>query len=194
MGSVVALRPRAKEELTSSLGMLIALGSWAMMFGALFFTYAGVRARSVTWPPPGVPHLPVALPALNTVVLLASSVAMSLGIRALGRGRRKAIAPALTAAVVLGAVFLALQFVVWKDLWLKGLLPSTGVFGSVFYGLTALHAVHVAAGLVLLVVLLVRALGGAYTEHTVSKVRVPVMFWHFVDAVWLLMFFAVYLF
>jgi cytochrome c oxidase subunit 3 len=194
MGSVVALRPRAKEELTSSLGMLIALGSWAMMFGALFFTYAGVRSRAVTWPPPGVPHLPVALPALNTVVLLASSVAMSMGIRALSRGKRKAIVPALSAAAILGAVFLALQFVVWKDLWQKGLLPSTGVFGSVFYGLTALHAVHVAAGLVLLLVLLGRALGGAYTEHTVSKVRVPVMFWHFVDAVWLLMFFAVYLF
>jgi cytochrome c oxidase subunit 3 len=77
---------------------------------------------------------------------------------------------------------------------MKGLLPSTGVFGSVFYGLTALHAVHVVAGLVLLLVLLARALGGAYTEHNVPKVRVPVMFWHFVDAVWLLMFFAVYLF
>jgi heme/copper-type cytochrome/quinol oxidase subunit 3 len=95
MGSVAELRPRAREEFTSSLGMLIALGSWAMMFGALFFTYAGVRSRAVTWPPPGVPHLPVALPALNTVVLLASSVAMSLGIRALARGQRKAIVPAL---------------------------------------------------------------------------------------------------
>ena len=194
MGEVVELRPRAREEFTSSLGMFIALGSWAMMFGALFFTYAGVRSRAVTWPPPGTPHLPVALPALNTLVLLGSSVAMSVGIRALSRGNRRAIVPALSIASVLGAVFLALQLVVWRDLWQKGLLPSTGVYGSVFYGLTALHAVHVLAGLVVLLVLLGRALGGGYTEHNVMKVRVPVMFWHFVDAVWLLMFFAVYLF
>lgn len=194
MGSVVELRPRAKEELTASLGMLVALGSWAMMFGALFFAYAGVRGRAVTWPPPGVPHLPITLPAINTVVLLASSAAIHAGIRALARGKRRAIAPALSLGALLGAAFLALQVVVWRDLWQKGLLPSTGVFGSVFYGLTALHAVHVAAGLVLLLVLIARAIAGKYTEHTVMKVRVPVMFWHFVDAVWILMFVAVYLF
>ena len=194
MGTVVELRPRAREDFTYSLGMIIALGSWAMMFGALFFMYFGVRARAASWPPPGIPHLPVALPALNTAVLAASSVALGLGVRALARGRRAALVPLVGGAAGLGALFLALQFVVWRDLWAAGLLPSTGTYGSVFYGLTALHALHVAAGLVVLLVVLARALRGVYTEHNVVRVRVCAMFWHFVDAVWLLMFVSLYLY
>lgn len=193
MGEVIELRPRAKEDFTSSLGMIIALGSWAMMFGALFFAYAGVRSRALMWPPAGVPRLPVALPAVNTLVLLASSVALGQGIRALQRGRRGALAPWIAGAIALGATFLGLQLVMWSDLWSAGLRPSTGVYGSVFYGLTALHAVHVAAGLVVLLLVFVRALLGRYTEHSVTNVRIPAMFWHFVDVVWVLMFFALYL-
>jgi cytochrome c oxidase subunit 3 len=194
MGTVVELRPRAKEDFTSSLGMIIALGSWAMMFGALFFIYFGTRARAVVWPPVGQPHLPVVLPALNTLVLVASSVALERGIKALTRGQRQGLAPWVGAALGLGAGFIALQVVVWRDLWLRGLLPSTGVYASLFYGLTVLHALHVAAGVLVLLVVLFRALRGVYTEHNVVRVRMAAMFWHFVDAVWLLMFLSLYLF
>jgi cytochrome c oxidase subunit III len=136
----------------------------------------------------------VAVPAINTLVLLASSVALSRGVSALARGRRRALAPWVGAAITLGSAFVAVQWVVWRQLWAQGLLPSTGAYGSVFYGLTTLHAAHVAAGLVVLLVVLVRALSGAYTEHNVVRVRVAAMFWHFVDAVWLLMFVSLYLF
>lgn len=193
MGTVVELRPRAKEDFTSVLGMMIALGAWAMMFGALFFMYAGMRSKALMWPPPGVPHLPVALPAVNTVVLLASSGAIALGVRSLRRGERRSLSAWLAASAVLGATFLVLQVVVWRDVWAAGLQPSTGAYGSVFYGLTALHAVHVAAGLLVILLVLVRSLLGKYTEHSVMKVRLPAMFWHFVDAVWVLMFVSLYL-
>ena len=193
MGAVVELRPRAKEDFTSVLGMMIALGAWAMMFGALFFMYAGMRSKALMWPPPGVPRLPVALPAVNTVVLLASSGAIALGVRSLRKGERRALSAWLAVAAVLGATFLALQVVVWRDVWAAGLQPSTGAYGSVFYGLTALHAVHVAAGLLVILLVLVRSLLGKYTEHSVMKVRLPAMFWHFVDAVWVLMFVSLYL-
>ena len=193
MGSVARIEPRARENFTQSLGMIVALGSWAMMFGALFFVYAGIRASSRVWPPPGLPALPVALPLINTFVLAASSAALLVGTRALGRGDRKALPRWVLAALVLGAAFLGLQFLVWKDLWLKGLIPSTGAFASVFYGLTVLHAAHVLAGLVVLGVIFFRALRGAYTEHNVIRVRVAGMFWHFVDVVWILMFVALYL-
>lgn len=194
MGTVVDLRPRAKEDFTSSLGMIIALGSWAMMFGALFFIYFGTRARATVWPPIGQLPLPVALPALNTVVLLASSVALSRGIAALARGQRRALAPWVGGALGLGVAFIGLQLVVWRDLWLRGLLPSNGVYASLFYGLTVLHALHVAAGVLVLLVVLFRALRGVYTEHNVVRVRMAAMFWHFVDAVWILMFLSLYLF
>jgi cytochrome c oxidase subunit 3 len=194
MGTLVELRPRAREDFTYSLGMIIALASWAMMFGAFFFIYFGVRARSPMWPPAGVPALPVALPLLNTLVLLASSAALHRGIAALAQGSRRALVPWLGAAMGLGVAFLALQAVLWRQLWLLELRPSTGVYGSVFYGLTVLHALHVAAGLLVLLVVLVRAVGGTYTEHNVVRVRVCAMFWHFVDVVWLLMFVSIFLF
>ncbi len=194
MGTVVELRPRAKEDFTYSLGMIIALGSWAMMFGALFFLYFGVRSKAVMWPPPGVPVLPVTLPALNTLVLLASSGALYGGIKRLAKGHRRELSLWLTGSILGGGGFLALQFVVWKDLYTAGLLPTSGTYGAVFYGLTALHALHVAAGLLVLINMLVKALMGTYTEHNVVRVRVPAMFWHFVDAVWVLMFCALYLF
>lgn len=194
MGAVVELRPHAKDDFTRSLGMMVALGSWSMMFGALFFMYFGARARSPMWPPAGVPQLPLALPALNTAVLVGSSLALGQGVRELARGNRKALAPWVGLAAALGAGFLGLQVVVWRGLWDQGLLPSSGVYGSLFYGLTMLHAVHVVAGFLVLLVVLGRALGGTYTEHNVVRVRVAAMFWHFVDAVWLLMFLSIYLF
>ncbi len=191
--SVVKLEPRSREDFTQTLGMVIALGAWAMMFGALFFVYAGIRTGTRVWPPPGLPPIPVALPGVNTLVLAASSAALFLGTRAVARGRRKALAWWVLGAIVLGSAFLGLQIKVWRDLWLAGLLPSSGQFASVFYGLTALHAAHVVAGLVVLGVIFVRALRGVYTEHNVVRVRVAGMFWHFVDVVWVLMFVALYL-
>ena len=192
-GSVVKLEPRMKDDFTRTLGMVIALGAWAMMFGALFFVYAGIRTGTRVWPPPGLPPIPVALPALNTVVLAASSGALVFGTRGLARGQRKPLTLWLSGAFVLGALFLGLQFKVWRDLWLAGLLPSGGAFATVFYGLTVLHAAHVLAGLVVLLVIFVRALRGAYTEHNVVRVRVAGLFWHFVDVVWVLMFVSLYL-
>jgi len=193
MGTVVELRPKTKEDFTRSLGMIVALGSWTMMFGGLFFMYAGLRSATRVWPPPGLPVLPVALPLINTLVLAASSVALVLGTRGLARGKRKALPAYVLTSIVFGTAFVGLQFKVWKDLWLAGLVPETGAYASVFYGLTVLHAVHVLAGLVVLGVVFVRALQGAYTEHNVGRVRVAGMFWHFVDVVWLLMFVAIYL-
>ena len=193
MGTVVELRPRARHDFTQSLGMIVALGSWSMMFGALFFMYFGARARAPMWPPAGTPPLPIGITALNTLVLAASSATLWRGVSQLAQGRRSALAPWVAVTLVLGGVFVALQFTVWKALWAQGLVPANGVYGSLFYGLTALHAIHVAAGLLVLLVVLVRALMGTYTEHNVVRVRVAAMFWHFVDAVWLLMFLGIYL-
>jgi cytochrome c oxidase subunit 3 len=95
--------------------------------------------------------------------------------------------------MALGVAFVALQVEVLRALWSAGLRPSTGIYGSLFYGLTGLHAVHVVAGLMVLAVVLARALTGTYAEHDVIRVRVAAMFWHFVGAVWLLMFVALYL-
>jgi cytochrome c oxidase subunit 3 len=193
MASVVALRPRAREDFTASLGMVVFLASWAMMFSSLFFAYGFVRARATVWPPLDVPVLPVGLPALNTAVLLASSLTFARGLSELKRGERRALPVWVALTFLLGAVFLGLQLHVWQSVWDAGLhLTSGGIYGSAFYALTTFHALHVAVGLLLLLWVFFQALRGQYTEHNHVKVRLCTMFWHFVDVVWILMFLTLY--
>lgn len=192
MGTVVEIKPHAREEFTSSLGMLVFLASWGMMFAGLFFSYGFARSKAIVWPPAGAPALPLALPALNTVVLLASSFAFTRGLSALGRGQRGAFRASVGLTFGLGALFLALQLLLWQRVAASGLGVADGSYGAVFYAFTAFHALHVLVGLGILLWVFVRSLGGAYTEHNTINVRMCAMFWHFVDVVWVLMFLTIY--
>jgi heme/copper-type cytochrome/quinol oxidase subunit 3 len=170
--------------------MAVFLGSWAMLFIALFFAYAFVRARAPAWPPPGVPSLPRLVPGLNTVVIAASSAAMARAVRAQEHGRAGRAAAALGLTAGLGAVFLALQALVWTDLWRGGLVPSGGPYGSVFYAFTAFHALHVLVGLAALAWLALRARRRATTR---TAVRLWGWYWHFVGALWGALYVTIYL-
>jgi cytochrome c oxidase subunit III len=193
MGSVARLLPHRHQEQTASVGMVVFLASWAMMFAGLFFAYGFIRSSAGPWPPAGVPALPVGLPAVNTAVLLSSSLTFAYGLRSLRRGERSVFIRALAVTILLGAVFLALQIHVWRSVGQSGLHLSSGLYGSVFYALTTFHALHVAVGLLILLYVLLRALRGGYTEHNTITVRLCTMFWHFVDVVWILMFVTIYL-
>jgi cytochrome c oxidase subunit III len=192
MGTVVELRPRARQEFTSSLGMIIFLASWGMMFAGLFFVYGYARLKSVVWPPPGLPILPIGLPALNTAVMIASSLALTRAIGHIRRGERGGFQRMIAATLGLGVLFLGLQVVVWRSVAAAGLSVSHGLYGAVFYTFTAFHALHVVAGLLVVLWVLVRSLRGAYSEHDFTSVRLSAMFWHFVDIVWALMFLTIY--
>jgi cytochrome c oxidase subunit 3 len=170
--------------------MAVFLGSWGMLFVALFFAYAFVRARAAEWPPEGTPPLPRLAPGLNTALIAASAAAMVRAARAQDVGRSRAAASALAVAAALGAGFLALQGLVWAGLWRQGLVPSGGAFGSVFYAFTAFHALHVLVGLVALGWLAARARAGAATR---TEVRLWGWYWHFVGAVWGALYVTLYL-
>ncbi len=195
MTAVAAARFPSREESrrTSFVGMVMALASWSMMFGSLFFAYAILRLRAGTWPPDGVAPLPRLLPFVNTLVLLASSAVLARGLRPASETRKGALLSALKATLVLGSLFLVLQLAVWVPLWRSGFRIDSGIYGSIFYGLTVFHALHVLAGLVALLVLVPGARSGRLRSGAQSRVRVSAMFWHFVDAVWVVMFVAVYL-
>jgi cytochrome c oxidase subunit 3 len=178
---------------TSFVGMVMALASWTMLFGALFFAYAVLRLRAPAWPPDGLQPLPRALPFLNTLVLLASSFVLHLGVRPAAEKHPGALRRSLPGTLALGSLFLALQLAVWVPLWRSGFRIDAGAYGSVFYTLTVFHALHVLAGLVALATLLPGAIAGRYISGRASAVRLTAMFWHFVDAVWVVMFVSVYL-
>jgi len=194
MGDVLPYRPpQQRDDTTAWLGMVIFLGSWAMLFAALFFAYGFVRTHVAAWPPVDVPQLPVGWPLLNTALLAASSAALQLGVTALRRGSTRWLGPAIAVAALLGLAFLASQLGLWRDLYLAGLKPNTGgSYASVFYGLTWLHAVHVAVGIFGLAWVCGRAFRGAYSPARHLGVRLWTMYWHFVGIVWGLMFVSIF--
>jgi heme/copper-type cytochrome/quinol oxidase subunit 3 len=155
---------------TSYIGMAVFLGGWTMMFAALLFVWADVRLSSPAWPPDGEPRAPLLYPALATILIVASSWLLA-------RGR-------IAATIVAGLGFVALQLAGLAALWRLGVTPSSGRYGSLLYTFLALHGLHVAVGLGGLV-----AARGRFAGAQPSWRR----FWHFVGAVWLVLFGALYL-
>jgi cytochrome c oxidase subunit 3 len=195
MGEVLRYRPpRAHDETTAYLGMVIFLASWAMMFAALFFAYGYVRSRALVWPPPELPALPIALPLANTLVLGISSAVLQFGNWSIAKGSSSRLVRALGLTVGLGILFLVLQLVLWSQLYFEGLRPSSGgPYGSVFYGLTCFHALHVAVGLGGLVWLWRKARLGTLSAARHLPLRLWTMYWHFVGVVWALMLVSIFL-
>lgn len=192
MSDVIPYRsPRAAAERSALLGMVIFLGSWAMMFASLFFAYAILRTRATTWPPIDLPRLPKGLPGLATGVIASSSVVLSLGLRAVRARRERLGAWLCTAALVLGLGFVALQLVLWRGLLAQGLTPDTSAYASVFYGLTVFHALHVGIGILGLVWTAAQTLRGRYTAAWHVPYRLWLVYWHFVGIVWLIMYLSV---
>ncbi len=197
MSAIVELHPHAAaqaraRELTSAIGMVVALSAFAMLFACLFFMYAGLRSQALAWPPPGLPSLPVLLPLANTGVIAASSATLWRAGEELSQRRQRRATALLAATFVLGALFVALQLVLWRGLWQVGITLRTGALGTVVYALTSLHALHVVGGLVALGYLLVQALRDRL-GHSATTLRLSGMYWHFVGIVWGLMFVGMFL-
>jgi cytochrome c oxidase subunit 3 len=177
---------------TTFVGMLMALASWTMLFSSLFFAYAVLRLKAPSWPPDGAAPLPRLLPAFNTLLMILSSFVLQRGMKA-GSSERQLLLRSLVRTIGLGTLFLLLQLAVWVPLWRSGFRIDSGIYGSIFYGLTVFHALHVLAGLIALAVLALRTRRGLVTAGRRNAVRMTAMFWHFVDAVWVLLFVVVYL-
>jgi cytochrome c oxidase subunit III len=182
----------AEERSLAYAGMVIFLGSWAMMFGALFFSYVVLRVSAVVWPTPGFARLPLALPAINTLFLLASSRTLVIALAHSRGGRLERCRNGLLWTIALGAGFVGSQCKVWADLWSGGLRLDSGAYGGTFYVLTVFHILHVLVGLGLLARLVAPLLRRAPAAPPRVHAALTAMFWHFVGAVWLAMFVAVY--
>jgi len=191
-GARVVALPAMRPPFTAYLGMVVFLASWTMMFAGLLFGYGLVRSRAPVWPPLDQPPLPLLLPGLNTAVAAGSSAALLVALRSFRGGRARTGARALALAAALGAAFLALQARVWAALWADGLHLDTGPYASAFYALTGFHALHVLVGVASLAWLAARAARRAYGPDHHLPVRLWSMYWHFVGAVWLVIYLAVY--
>jgi len=181
-----------RQEGTAYVGMVIFLASWAMLFASLFFAYGLVRSHASAWPPPDLPSLPLLLPGLNTLVAAGASLALEGAGRAWPWSGPRGQASLLALATGLGAAFLALQATVWAGLWQAGLRIDGGPYPSAFYALTGLHAAHVLVGVAALGWLTLRVARGDLGPWPRTPLRLWTMYWHFVGAVWLLLYVTVY--
>jgi heme/copper-type cytochrome/quinol oxidase subunit 3 len=175
------------------LATLFVIGGEVMLFGGLVFSFLIIRVGSAVWPPPLEPRLPVGVTAANTVVLLWSSVAMIAAGRARARGDRRGFVRGLGLAAGLGCLFLAVQGFEWARLISFGLTVASGVYGGTFYTLIGAHAAHVMVALAWLGIVLARAGRGRFTGTRAPAVTACAMYWHFVVALWPILYVTVYL-
>ena len=184
---VLPAEPAARSTGTWGMGLLIA--TEASLFGYLLFSYfyVGALARGA-WPPSGPPSLRLALP--NTFVLLLSSATMYWAESGIRRGRTGRLRLGLLATLVLGAAFLTVQGIEYRT---NPVRPTTNAYGSLFFTVTGFHGAHVAVGLLMILVVVVRALLGHFRAGRHEAVTNVSWYWHFVDVVWLLVFTSLYL-
>lgn len=184
--------PRTRPPVVPSavLGMLLFVTAELMFFSGLIsaFTISRAGAPPGTWPAPGQPTLPAAATAFNTVLLLASGVALALSERTFRKNARTT-RWLMTAAVVLGATFVALQGREWVSLLSQGLTLTSSRLGSFFYLVVGMHAAHALAAILALGVALVRLVRGRLTASFLVAVEV---FWTFVVVMWPVIYGRVY--
>lgn len=172
---------------------LFLISSEIMFFAGLIFAFWVLRLAAPLWPPPFQPRLPVTVTGVNTLVLLASSLAMIAAGRALARSDRRALVHRLGLTAALGGVFLLVQGYEWVRLLGFGLTVSSGTYGATFYTLIGTHAAHVVVALAWLGAALGLAMHGRLADGRTAPLRACALYWHFVVALWPILYVSVYL-
>lgn len=171
-------------------GIFLFLGSELMFFGSLFGMYFTLRAQAAIWPPPDIDLVPLWRPTLFTAVLVASSFTMQAADRRIKQGNVASMKRWIWLTFAMGLIFLCGQF--W-DYFTANFGIETNAYGSAFYTMTGFHAVHVMAGLLVMLVVLGRAATGTYGAEHHATVEAATYYWHFVDVVWIGLFTTIYL-
>jgi cytochrome c oxidase subunit 3 len=177
--------PRRESEPLLPLGTIVWLASELMFFAGLFAAYFALSAENSPWPPEGV-HLETTRAVVSTVILLTSSWTIHRAVSFSERGERSAAAWWTWLTVLLGAVFLANLALEWAGLDFE---VSSNSYGSIYYLITGFHGLHVIGGLVLLSAISTIQVRG---ERQVVRLRSAGYYWHFVDAVWVLVFLTLF--
>ncbi len=176
----------------------VKFGTWlfivseAMLFTGLIGTYLALRVGSASWPDASE-TLDIPLTAVNTFILITSSLTMVQSLASIERGDAARLRLWLGATALLGLTFLGIKLHDWTELIAHGYPPDSGVFAATFFMLTGFHAAHVAGGVIALAYLIARSFAGVYTTDRHETVELVGVYWHFVDIVWIILFTIIYL-
>jgi len=189
------------------------LGMWAflmteiMFFGGAILVYTVYRTAYGAAFAEASRELDWRLGALNTIVLLTSSLTMALAVWAGQTGKRRQLITFLLLTLVLGIVFVGVKSFEYYEKYHEGHMPLLGLpfvwegehvgqaalFFDLYFVMTGFHALHMIIGFGILVVLIVLAVRGSFTEHYYTPVEMSGLYWHFVDIVWVFLYPLLYL-
>jgi heme/copper-type cytochrome/quinol oxidase subunit 3 len=172
------------------LATILFIASEVMLFAGLVVGYVVLRFGSDGFE--GMRSLPVGLTAVSTPILLLSSIALVISIRALRQGRMSTFRLGALASLILGSAFLLLQVIEWTHLTGDGLIPAGSVHSGMFYLLSGVHGLHVVLGLVILAMLAVQGYRGKLAPQSGGITAVAPIYWHFVTIVWLALFVMIF--
>lgn len=168
-------------------GLIVAESAIFTIFVVAYLFYVG---KSLTGP---TPAQVLETPMFYTICLLSSSMTVHFAAKSLERGRQVAFLSLWSLTVLLGGLFLFGTAHEWYRLiYEHGLTISTNLFGTTYYSLVGLHAFHVTAGLLMFSIVLMFSLAGRLRQEQSGRIGILAMYWHFVDAVWVVVFTVVY--
>ena len=210
-----------QQRETASFGMWLFLLTEIMFFGGMFTAYMIYRNWYYPAFVAGSHQLKIWAGTMNTAVLICSSFTMAMGVHAAEIRKRSALLRWLTLTILLGTVFLGIKAYEWHDEWVHHHVPGlnfsisdfthvdphyladkplppdmaekTQVYFSLYFAMTGMHALHMIIGVSILLILLVKAWGGAYTTGHMTTIENFGLYWHFVDIVWIFLFPLLYL-
>jgi cytochrome c oxidase subunit 3 len=198
-------RDLEQQREAASLGMWIFLMTELLLFGALFTAYAVYRLSYPAVFAAASRDLEAGLGAINTAVLIGSSLGMALAVYGAQTGGRRRLLFGLALAVVLGTAFMVIKGVEYYHHYLNAEFPGlrfdyarphareAQVFFFLYFAMTGLHAVHLTVGILLVLLILWKAYGRAYSPDYYTPVELSGLYWHFVDIVWIFLFPLLYL-
>jgi len=168
-------------------GLIIAESAIFTIFVVAYLFYLG---KSITGP---TPREALETPIFYTICLLSSSLTVHLAAKSLERDYTRLFLGFWLLTIALGGLFLYGTAEDWHRLiYERGLTISTNLFGTTYYSLVGLHAVHVTAGLIMLSLVAIFGFIGRIGVAQSGRVAVLSMYWHFVDAIWVVVFTVVY--
>ncbi len=177
-----------------AIGTIVWLSSELMFFAALFAMYFTLRAVNPDLWAQETQLLNIPFASVNTTILVLSSVTCQLGVFAAERGDVKGLRRWFIITFLMGAVFIAGQVTEYASLVHEGLRLDSNAYGSAFYLTTGFHGLHVTGGLVaFLFVLATTHITKRFTHDQATRAIVTSYYWHFVDVVWIALFFMIYI-
>jgi len=192
-----------RDYVGAKLGMWLFLFTEILLFGVMFLVYSAYRDVNSSEFHEAGREMNVTMGAVNTIILLSSSLTMALSISAIKNGAKTRSILLQITTIILGTVFLVNKYVEWSDHIRHGLYPGSPdllsmghgkiLFFGLYYVMTGIHGLHVLIGIIVIAFTAVFTFRGVVNSENFSKLENTGLYWHFVDIVWIYLFPLFYL-